>query len=58
MLAAHRTAVAREKARTDDEDEETILAAINAKLAAMRARERAIVLLLADGRGADEPDDD
>ena len=41
LLAAHRDAVCRQKALRADEDEDEILASINTKLDAMRAREKA-----------------
>lgn len=42
LLCVHREEVARERARRDDEDEATILAELDAKLARMREREREI----------------
>ena len=47
LLAAHREAVSQRKALRDDEDEDTILASINTKLDAMRAREKAVQVLIA-----------
>jgi hypothetical protein len=41
LLAAHRDAVRQQKALRADEDEDAILASINTKLDAMRAREKA-----------------
>lgn len=41
LLAAHRDAVSHQKALRADEDEDAILASINTKLDAMRAREKA-----------------
>ncbi len=49
-LLAHRETVSREKARQGLEDETTVLAAINAKIDAMRRRERDIA-----GRQAGDP---
>lgn len=52
-LIAHRETVSREKARRGPEDEGAILASINAKIDAMRAREREIAAgqsAPADGR--------
>lgn len=46
LLAAHRQSAAREKALQEDEDEEKILSEINAKLDAMRSRERESAALL------------
>jgi hypothetical protein len=40
LLTAHRESVARQRALRDEEDEDTILASINAKLDAMRQREK------------------
>ncbi len=54
LLSAHRETVGREKARREDEDEETILASINAKLDAMRERERKIEAI----RAGSENDED
>ena len=56
LLAAHRDTVGREKARREDEDEETILASINAKLDSMRERERKIEAIRDNGTNA--PGDD
>ncbi|MDZ4308808.1 hypothetical protein [Allopontixanthobacter sp.] len=47
LLAAHREAVSQRKAIRDDEDEDAILASINTKLDAMRAREKAVQVLIA-----------
>lgn len=47
VLCAHREEVARERARRDDEDEATILAELDAKLARMREREREIAAEIA-----------
>lgn len=43
--------VARTKSQRDDESEEEILASINAKLDAMRSREKAVAMMLADEAG-------
>ncbi len=42
LLSMHKETVARERALRGEESEDDILASINAKIAAMRARERAI----------------
>ncbi len=47
-LLAHRETVSREKARRSPEDEGAILASINAKIDAMRAREREIAAMQAE----------
>lgn len=47
LLAAHREAVSQRMALRDDDDEDAILASINAKLDAMRAREKAAQVLMA-----------
>ena len=49
LLTLHKETVARERAREDMEDEEEILAGIERKIDAMRARERATVAMLAEG---------
>lgn len=46
LLTAHRESVARQRALRDEEDEETILASINAKLDSMRQREKESARLL------------
>lgn len=46
LLSAHREAVSQQKAIREDEDEDAILASINTKLDAMRAREKAVRLLI------------
>lgn len=46
LLTAHRDSVSYQKALRADEDEDTILASINAKLDAMRAREKAVQELM------------
>lgn len=51
LLMQHRENVARTKAQREEESEEEILASINAKLDAMREREKAVARLIAD-----EPD--
>jgi hypothetical protein len=52
LLTQHRDNVAKTKAQRDDESEEQIIASINAKLDAMRSRERAVALMLTDGTNA------
>ncbi|MXP44731.1 hypothetical protein [Allopontixanthobacter sediminis] len=47
LLAAHRESVSQRKALRDDEGEDAILASINTKLDAMRAREKAVQILIA-----------
>lgn len=47
LLTAHRESVARQRALRDEEDEDAILASINAKLDSMRQRERSAARLLA-----------
>ncbi len=54
ILMLHRETVARQRAIEGEEDEEIILAELNTKLDAMRAREAEIALLLA----ADDTDPD
>jgi len=50
LLALHRETVARERALREDEDEDAILASLDAKIEAMRAREEeAARLLIANG---------
>lgn len=51
LLAAHREAVGRQRALRQDEDEEAILASIDAKLEAMRQRSLALGELLQDEDG-------
>jgi hypothetical protein len=46
LLSAHREAVSQQKAIREDEDEDAILASIKTKLDAMRAREKAVRLLI------------
>lgn len=46
LLAAHRDAVSQRKAVRNDQDEDAILASINAKLDAMRARQKAAHVLI------------
>lgn len=54
ILMLHRETVARQRAIEGEEDEEIILAQLNTKLDAMRAREAEIALLLAaDGTDPD-----
>lgn len=53
LLTVHRESVGREKARRDHDDEETILASINTKLDAMRAREKDISAMVPDKSGPD-----
>ncbi|MEY4160731.1 MAG: hypothetical protein RLZZ136_1352 [Pseudomonadota bacterium] len=48
LLVAHKQNVARQHALRDNESEEEILAAINAKLDAMRERERQVAAMLAE----------
>ncbi|MXP15028.1 hypothetical protein GRI44_09740 [Altererythrobacter confluentis] len=48
LLTTHREAVSRQKALRADDDEDAILASINAKLDAMRAREKAATALAAE----------
>ena len=48
LLTLHKETVARERAREDMEDEEEILAGIERKIEAMRAREKETVKLLAE----------
>ena len=52
VLTAHRESVARERGRQTMEDEASVIAAINAKIAAMRSRERATARLLKTRRKA------
>lgn len=54
LLALHKETVARERALRDDEDEDAILASLDAKIDAMRAREAEAQRLLAREE-ADEP---
>lgn len=57
LLTAHRESVARQRALRDEEDEETILASINAKLDSMRQREKdAARLLTSEQDGARDAD--
>lgn len=56
LLTQHRDNVAKTKAQRDDESEEEIIASINAKLDAMRSREKAVALMLADHSNPDGPD--
>jgi hypothetical protein len=53
LLVAHKQSVARQHAMRDNESEEEILASINAKLDAMRERERQVAVLLAEGGGCE-----
>lgn len=46
LLSAHREAVSQQRAIREDENEDAILASINTKLDAMRAREKAVQLLI------------
>ncbi len=46
LLIAHRDSVARERARRDHEDEQSVLASLNAKLEAMRQRQLAANAML------------
>ena len=48
--------MAKTKAQRDDESEEEIIASINAKLDAMRSREKAVALMLADHSNPDGTD--
>jgi hypothetical protein len=48
LLSQHRENVARTKAQREEESEEEILASINAKLDAMRSREKAVARMLAE----------
>ena len=48
LLTAHREAVSKQRARRADEDEDAILASIDAKLEAMRQRDAAARKLLAE----------
>lgn len=48
LLTTHREAVSRQKALRADDDEDAILASINAKLDAMRAREKAAISFAED----------
>jgi hypothetical protein len=52
LLVAHKQNVARQHALRDNESEEEILAAINAKLDAMRERERQVAAMLAEDAAA------
>lgn len=54
LLAAHREAVSHQKALRLDEDEDAVLASINAKLDAMRAREKAAQQLIGLEKTADD----
>ncbi len=47
LLMAHRNTVSQERARRDDLNEEAVLASINAKIDRMKAREKALVELVA-----------
>ena len=47
LLAAHRAAVVRQRARREDEDESAVYAAIHAKLDAMRQRAQVLPELIA-----------
>lgn len=59
LLALHRETVARERARREDEDEDKILASLDAKIEAMRAREEAAARLLNEtGEDDDAQNDD
>ena len=49
LLAMHRASVSRERALREHESEEEILASINAKLDTMRARQKAVAAMLAEG---------
>ncbi len=48
LLIAHRDSVARERARRDHEDEQSVLASLNAKLETMRQRQQAANAMLAE----------
>lgn len=48
QLNQHKETVARTKAQREDETEEQILASINAKIDAMRSREKAVAKMLAE----------
>lgn len=52
LLALHKDAAARQRAMRDDEDEEAILASLDAKIEQMRAREMAAVALMDGESGA------
>ena len=61
LLMAHKESAARERAQRADESEEEILASINAKIAAMRAREKEAAALLghsSDSNGQQASADD
>ncbi len=57
LLSLHKETAARAKALRDEEDEESVLASLNAKIDAMRAREAEVKRMLADdeqdGHGSD-----
>lgn len=54
LLSQHRESVARFKAQREEESEEEILASINAKLDAMRERERAVSRMIAGDPHAED----
>ena len=56
LLTLHRDTVARERAIIGEDDEESVLAELNARLDAMRSREAEVALLLAADDDEDEPD--
>jgi len=58
LLTLHKETVARERAREEMEDEEEILASIERKIDAMRARERESAQLLAETTDESTFDDD
>ncbi len=54
LLALHSETIARERALESEQDEESVLASLNAKIDAMRSREAAVAQMLAeDARGSD-----
>ena len=54
LLALHKETVARERALRDDEDEDAILASLDAKIEAMRAREEEAARLLIEAAPQDD----
>lgn len=56
LLALHKETISRERALRDDEDEDAILASLDAKIEAMRAREAEAARLLI-AHEPREPDD-
>ncbi|MFC3101548.1 hypothetical protein [Altererythrobacter lauratis] len=54
LLTLHRETAARERALTGEDDEESVLAELNARLEAMRAREGDLAELFAQGDGSSD----